>query len=839
MRKIAICTLFVCSTAVMGLTLVRDGRAEAKIVISNQANHLEIIPAQTLREYVKKRTGTTLEIIDEKSVVSGSGALILVGSGTHTRQLGIDVNSLKRDGYFIKTQGRYLILAGRDKEAPCRKSAMSKMVNNVWGTLNAVHRFLEDYCEIRWYMPGEYGEVVPRKPDLIIPDGINRQETPYFWWAQGSYCYGVLCQGEKWSRRNMFRTGLLMAPLAGHSWSIMVPAEKYGREHPEYFRMGTNGKRTAHDNMLCTSNPDVLRIAIQNISKLFDQGYELVTLGQSDGYYRCQCKKCEALDEYRDQNGIGCPVKDKPCERIHQFHYQIARALAESYPSCYCLDMAYGPTLYPSGKIKFWGKNVIVSVAPPRPELLKAWDKKAEGLAMWIYWWRSPGEFSNFLPIYSPYKVASLMREYIKSGVIGVQFCYGGENFGNEGPSYYILGRLMRDANVDIQKELAEYYRRYYETAAVPMQKYFETLYPLMDTAADVKSVQDEGEAEFNIRLFGAYSPAELSKCKTYLEQAMAATADKKIKRRIELSGYNLEYTILSAKAFRKYTEYQSKQDANRLAALETAVKSRNQYVSSFFTPSALEKQQGLPKPFGITGEKTALYGRHNQLTIPFKIDFAALKTTNRSLEVQKSFADRAVEAPVLDGKLNDACWQNAEELFFVENTSLRLPQAPTTAKIAYDSGNVYFAFKCMEPDISKMKLPLRNHDDEIYTQECVEIFIKPTPQAREYIHFIASPTPGSVTRFESNGSAWQKEKPDYSPKWRAASYIDPVTECWTMEIAIPASALGLEQIRKSAAMRIGLYRERHIKTAEFSAWSATLSQMFAVPDKFGWVRFR
>ena len=56
-------------------------------------------------------------------------------------------------------------------------------------------------------------------------------------------------------------------------WFRILPAKKYGEEHPEYFAL-VGGKRQSHfvsprGNQVCTINPNVIRIFVEVAIELF------------------------------------------------------------------------------------------------------------------------------------------------------------------------------------------------------------------------------------------------------------------------------------------------------------------------------------------------------------------------------------------------------------------------------------------------------------------------------------------------------------------------------------------------------------------------------------------
>jgi len=88
-----------------------------------------------------------------------------------------------------------------------------------------------------------------------------------------------------------------------HSFNQLVPPEEYYESHPEYFAE-INGNRVPAQ--LCLTNPDVLRISIENLGKAIAEKPELKywSVSQNDNVSYCQCENCQKLDqEYSSQMG--------------------------------------------------------------------------------------------------------------------------------------------------------------------------------------------------------------------------------------------------------------------------------------------------------------------------------------------------------------------------------------------------------------------------------------------------------------------------------------------------------------------------------------------------------
>ena len=80
----------------------------------------------------------------------------------------------------------------------------------------------------------------------------------------------------------------------------------------------------------------------------------------------------------------------------------------------------------------------------------------------------------------------------------------------------------------------------------------------------------------------------------------------------------------------------------------------------------------------------------------------------------------------VVDGKLDDKSWENAEsiELVFPWEAQTGAKQK-TTAKLLWDDDNLYVGYECEDTDIVALR---GERDDPTYLDDAVEIFINPRP---------------------------------------------------------------------------------------------------------------
>lgn len=157
-----------------------------------------------------------------------------------------------------------------------------------------------------------------------------------------------------------------------------------------------------------------------------------------------------------------------------------------------------------------------------------------------------------------------------------------------------------------------------------------------------------------------------------------------------------------------------------------------------------------------------------------------------------------AATPPVIDGKLDDAAWQQAAvwtNIYPFNKTEAGGPQ--TTWRVLWDKDCLYFAFDCADSDIAA---PARERDAEVYADDCVEMFILPDIQFRTYWEIVIAP----------NGSVFDSVECKEPLKWGASldptrnvagmrhaqtmrgtlNKSDDTDQGYTIEVAVPFAAL-------------------------------------------------
>lgn len=309
--------------------------------------------AKELADYLAKITGATFATVEESAWKGGAPA-IYVGNTAFVRHLGIDVKALQTEESLLKTTAGNLVLTGGRPR----------------GTLYAVYEFLENALGVRWYTP--WAETVPRMENCEIPS-LDRRVRPYFRFRSHYTSLGdpsVFPHGPwKWfnarNRLNQPSTSELDESVGGwlkcggrvgggHGFIGYLPNEKYFSSHPEYFSL-RGGKRVPgshHGNHLCLTNPDVLRIVIEEVRKDIQKDPDglcyTVACNDGGGETICDCPHCrETARKYGATDKIGTDAG-----LLLWFVNQVADAIREEYPEKFIRTLAYNNTALPPQNIR-------------------------------------------------------------------------------------------------------------------------------------------------------------------------------------------------------------------------------------------------------------------------------------------------------------------------------------------------------------------------------------------------------------------------------------------------------------------------------------------------------
>jgi len=505
--------------AAQQITLVDNGAAKAVLILPPKPAEYETLAAKEIADYLGQISGAKLATVTAADVAAG-------------RTQAKDAVPIFIGQAFL-TGNQQATLKEKSLEGKLLLDILPDAVNIAGvgeGTLFAAYELLER-LGVRWFMPGRLGTVVPASKTITLDLGRTVQSP--------SFPARHFQMGDpEWQRR--LRCGGVQFPSAH---GLPVPQSLFAT-HPEYFAL-VNGQRYA--GQICVSNPDVVKIVTAAIRDYFRQypNERVIGMGPNDGAGFCQCENCKALgggdydpfsgepsttdhyiwlfnqvlagikDEFPDKK-IGFyiyhtymrpPVKQKPDPRITGALAPITLCRVHGPGNPLCAEAGYYQWLATE-----WGKLI--------PEL---WDR---------------GYWSNLADPGLPFIMVHRLRTQIpvakQAGITGWRV----ETFshwGTELPTMYIAGKLMWNADANVDALLDDFAATFYGPAAKPMRQYVT----LMD--ASLRDADFHTGCSWDMPHF--YPPAVRKQARTLLVQARKLAGKGNIyAERVQLMTETLDY---------------------------------------------------------------------------------------------------------------------------------------------------------------------------------------------------------------------------------------------------------------------------------------------------------
>ncbi len=213
---------------------------------------------------------------------------------------------------------------------------------------------------------------------------------------------------------------------------------------------------------------------------------------------------------------------------------------------------------------------------------------------------------------------------------------------------------------------------------------------------------------------------------------------------------------------------------------------------------------------------------------------------SNYVLAEFKDYAPKVIKkisaSPVIDGKLDDKCWNDAEKWPLLNYKNSNQKQIPGgNVSICYDEKNLYVALYLEEPELEKVKSPKCSVNDIVLWQgDVLECFINTEPDKGEYLQFAWNLSGSQFNKKFSEPGVESITK--YNPEWKTVSCKG--NGVWKTEAIIPFSSLGLKTPTDGVEWSMNLTRTRIVTgITEYSVMSST-SGGFHQPDCFASIWF-
>ncbi len=546
-----------------GMVVVRDGEPSCSIVLPGSPSDTLQQTAAILREYIGKITGATLPIRPETGPADRFGIHLGDTLAARERLKGMPLED--SDGFAIGIDQRCAAIRGGSDR----------------GTRFGVYRFLEEFLGCRWLAPDL--DYVPKRSTLELAP-VRRTFVPAF---DMRVFKGTRESSAEWGIKmgmNGFFTkdtaeragGCFYLPRENpgcHSYSRIIPAERYFDTHPEWFPLidGTRRPGKVHGSQLCVTAPGLADEFAANVIALFDANptCRAMSISPNDGRGWCDCSVCSALDKKlcggrKTRQGLAA---ERPFrgDRVFWFANQVARRVARRYPDKLLFVLAYinyaepPDTVVPLPNVVPWlchyaPADYSRSIADPASEanaqfdrLLRKWAVRAPHLLFYSYvsksmWWRLPRPIMrNF----------SADLKYLHSLGVRRYYCQSGLNdWVGDGPLHYVLARLLWDPTLDPGTIAQDWLEHMFGAAAPSMRAYYASLESAV--AETGRPYSDNPPSQVP----GLFSRARLDEARERLTEALDSSDDPEVRDRITRITGIFDYGCAMIRGIEAWDEY-------------------------------------------------------------------------------------------------------------------------------------------------------------------------------------------------------------------------------------------------------------------------------------------
>ena len=105
---------FIISSAPAKVSVVKDGKAESVVVISDNPSQTARYAAEELVKHIKLAAGVTLEIQPESKVTDEKYSRIYIGETAAALRFGINASTLPREAFVMRSVGNDLFIVGKE-----------------------------------------------------------------------------------------------------------------------------------------------------------------------------------------------------------------------------------------------------------------------------------------------------------------------------------------------------------------------------------------------------------------------------------------------------------------------------------------------------------------------------------------------------------------------------------------------------------------------------------------------------------------------------------------------------------------------------------------------------
>ena len=755
--------------------LMKGGKSFSSIVLDEKSSVVEKYAAEELSTYLGKIAGGDAPTVGTAPVAGKYPIYLKVSKDP----------SMKDESFRITVKKDSLTITGKEPV----------------GVLYGAYAILKKYGGIRWLLPGKEGEYFKVKPDIVLPEK-SWEESPSFPWRD----FQVVCTGfsgvpvtRVWGMRNNMRfhvePGTIrkdklekLAPIqckGGHSFSPLLHhwftkeylksaktyreyCEKQFKEHPEYYPF-VRGKRVksfdgGNKPQPCTTNPDVIRIMGRELGeacKSMDKDH-IFYLGNNDCTQWCQCENCRKVD----------PEDEAEANLVATRYWTFAKALLDEAqkvcPDLKVLGSSYQNFSMPPTGTKVDKRVKLVSLANLRRCWKHALDDRNCPTNCWFY---------KYNKVWNDFEIPC--RPYEMFTQAGKEFMPN-ERKVVEALKYY---RKNMPHIIGLNSEVCPpdgIYGKRWKTYGVlnNWRMMWQTMYLSALFHWDVEKDFEKEYEEINSLFYGKGWEGGMREFRKELEKLYLNSGGcwgygscSPLGKLLDVPGAAEKLLFLLDKA-----EKAAEKDPDPRALAN--VKKDREFFQKIW--------------MGAYEEFTKNYREIKAYPLQGKI--------------------------VIDGKLDEPDWKSADTVTRFTNVFKKgTPKHQTGVKLAYDKQNLYIGIECLEPLVDEMLAYYKKHDDPVWNDNDVELFINDPILGRSYFQFVIN-SDGVLCDGIAN--------PNFSKDFDSGAEVKTSKgkDRYFVEIRIPAKSIIGGTFQPGTVLKMNVVRCRVIKDrkeeTEASSWS-------------------
>ncbi|WP_395751764.1 DUF4838 domain-containing protein [Prosthecobacter sp.] len=818
------------------------GKSKYQIVVpdveANAVAESSVTRAAELLQQAFAANKITLSVVKESQVEVARPGFYL-GATKFAGTKGVEMKKLSGWGYVHKVVGKDVIIAGNDEPDPLagKRSTGRDEAMPFEGTLFGVAEFVHRYVGARFLSPDEAGTTFVPQSIIHVPPGLDVQSAPFF------KEHDMRDGKELFYTANHARRFTRIWSRFGHQHPSAVPMKEYGKAHPEYFML-TAGVRqpalSAGDGQLCLSNAEVRELIYKHIVARCDDGFDMVELGQADGYRPCQCKECAALygiaPTTKPTDGIAFNNDPAWGEKLWIMHRDMALRLMKDRPGKKILMTSYGPTIQPPKSFREFPENVVIEMMHSDAEAFAAWNqlKVPGGFSAYLYNW---GNFHlvGLTPLTTVGMIAEQSRLLVSNRVHSVQVngSPGGGQWGLEGPNIYVYLRLGIDPTSQSASELFdEYLQAAFRESENPMRRFFTNVQKRVELWQMIRNYAYQSGRDPIFALGTLWTPDVINALEEDLATAESGAQLPEVKRRLDIVRYEFDFLKHLSLVVNAWRNHQAMNNAASLAQVLDAVDARNAFIASIANGDAKYPKKKNPA-YRFAKEGDLKYAGRYLDRAPFNWDTAKMRANPTALLQQSlSLSIERVSGPVT---LESPLWAKSAEHVLQPSGTAEALKAPTSFRVLCDEANLYVRVSGTQP-ADRMNFAARGHDAELWLQESIVINVSPSGDRARYFYFAYEPEQSSfneaehgfITDYLHPRYGWNDE--GWNGEWSFETKLVPAKNRWESMAVIPFETLRTKAPKTGDTWYLNVGRVHFLDDAgkktsrELSVWSGKLN---------------